>query len=94
MPASNHGRSPAARLALAIAALAALVALAAAAQLAAGIAGGARGTFAGVLLIGAVSAGCGLAFRPRAREPKLTRPAPTALPDRSGEGLEPVKSAA
>jgi hypothetical protein len=69
MPASNHGRRVLARLALGIAAL---LAVACAADLASRY----GGTPAGVLVIGAVSCGCGLVHSLRSRrEPGLTRPA-------------------
>ena len=73
----------------ALAAIAAVLALAGGADLASRH----SGATAGAALIGAVFAACWITHRIR---PVLrpARPAPVRLPDRSGEGLEPVKSAA
>ena len=92
---SNHGHGPLARLALAAGGIAVLILTAAAAHAAAGLIGGARGTLAGILLCGAVSAGCGLAHSlRRQRATPLTRPAPVRLPDPAQDDLEPVNTAA
>jgi hypothetical protein len=86
MPASSHARRVLARLALG---LAALLAVAAAADLAARF----GGTPAGVLVIGAVSGGCGLVHSLRSRrEPRLTRPAPVRLPEPAADDLEPANA--
>jgi hypothetical protein len=89
---SNHVRSPLARLILAAGGIAALVAVAAAAHAVAGLAGGTRGTLAGIFLVGAVFSGCGLASRVHRREPQLTRPAQVRLPVPARDACEPVNS--
>lgn len=73
MPASNHRPGPLARLALAGGGVTALLAVAYAAFIAVTLTGS---TLAGIVLIGAVFAGCGLVSRERFRQrPHLTRPA-------------------
>lgn len=91
MTASDHARTPLARLALAAGGVGVLTALAAACTLAAGSIGGARGTLTAVLLAGTVFGGCRLVhgLRPR-RVPGLTRPGPVRLPDRAAADLEPA----
>ncbi|HET9970023.1 MAG TPA: hypothetical protein VFQ68_17450 [Streptosporangiaceae bacterium] len=93
MTASDHARSPLARLALAAGGVGVLLALAAAMRYAAGSIGGARGTLAAVLLAGAVFSGCRLAhgLRPR-RAPGLTRPGPVRLPEAARDLPEPAGS--
>ena len=93
MTTSKHGCRPLARLALAVGGIAALIALAAAAHAVSGMAGGSRGTLAGIVLAGAVFAGCGLGHSLRSRrEPRLTRPAPVRLPEPAAPDLEPVNA--
>ena len=93
MTASNHGRPPLARLALAAGGIAALVLLAAAEKYLADSIGGVHGLFGAVLLAGAVFGGCGLVHSLRSRrEPRLTRPAPVRLPEPAADDLEPVNA--
>jgi hypothetical protein len=91
---SNQICSVPVRLALAGAGLAALLLTALAAHALAGLVGGARGTFAGIVAVAAMSGVCGLVFRDRPRRPlRLTRPAPVTLPVPACEVLEPAEAA-
>lgn len=90
MTASNHGRSPLARSALAAGGIAVLIGLAKLEEVIADTIGGARGLSAAALLALAVFAACALAAAWRQWRPGLTRPAPVRLPERSRDDLEPV----
>lgn len=92
MSTSSPRRSPLARLVLAVGGIGVLVALAKLEQLTADSIGGARGRLAAVAIALAVFAACGLAAGWRQWRPRLTRPAPVRMPERSRDDLEPVNS--
>ena len=100
MTTSDHGRSPRAGLALAAGGIGVLAAVTAAAQAVAGLIGGVRGTLAGMLMIGAVFAGCWIVhhvrplLHPVSHHPRAEpqRPGPVRRPAPVRDACEPVKS--
>ena len=91
MTTSDHVRSPRARLALAAGGIGVLAALAVAADAVAGLIGGARGTLAGFLLLGAVFAGCWIVHRVRGLL-HPARPARVRLPEPAADDLKPANA--